>query len=226
MSPRYLSVAVARLVLAVGLLSATPARASVDIDFGAAVRIGDHSDIFFAVSSRYFDQDRAVVETWGRRCDNPDDLAVALFISNRSGRSLDWIFALRASGRSWWDIGVRVGIPVDAWFVPVARDPGPPYGKAYGYWKKHRRDPRAVVRLTDGDVRNLVAVRVIHEYYGAPVDVAMQWRASGRNLPALVSEEYHRRHGKSGSPPGQSGKGKPASPRYGPGHSKGHGKNL
>jgi hypothetical protein len=166
-----------------------------------------------------------VVETWGRRCEDPDDLAVALFIATRSGKSLDWVFSLRASGRSWWEIGVRVGIPVDAWFVPVQRDPGPPYGKAYGYWKKHQRDPRATIRLSDADARHLVAVRMIHEYYGAPVDVAMQWRASGRDLPSLVGDEYQRRHGKGGTPPGQSkgSKGQPHS--YGPGHGKGHDKN-
>jgi hypothetical protein len=28
-------------------------------------------------------------------------------------------------GSSWYDVGVRVGIPVEVWYVPVARDPGP-----------------------------------------------------------------------------------------------------
>ena len=95
-----------------------------------------------------------------------------------------------------------MGVPVGAWFVPVQGDPGPPYGKAYGHWKKHKRNPKAAVVLVDADIRNLVAVRVIHEYYGVPVKAAMEWRASGRDLRNLVSDEYHRRHGKGGSHPG------------------------
>jgi hypothetical protein len=174
--------------------------------------MGDDTDLYFAISSRYFGRDRAVVERWGARCTDPDHLAVSLFISKHSGKSLDTIFDLRRRGLSWWDISVRLGVPTDAWFVPVRRDPGPPYGKAYGYWKKHRRDS-SVVRLTDADAANLVAVRMLHEYYSVSVEVAMEWRSSGRPLYALVSDEYEKRHGKKSGPPGQSkakktGKGK------------------
>jgi hypothetical protein len=198
MSLRVLSrILLGTMVLAVPLVAVVPARAAIDVDFGAAVRIGDNADLYFAVSSRYFGQDRQVVENWGRRCDDPDDLAVALFIARRSGRSPDLIFTMRRQGLSWWQIGVRTGVPVDAWFVPVRRDPGPPYGHAYGHWKKHRRDSKTRFTLSDDEARNLVAVRMIHEYYGVPVDAAMQWRSDGRKIQNLVADEYHRRHGKA-----------------------------
>lgn len=181
-------------------LLAAPAGAGIDVDFGAAVSIGDDTDLYFAISSRYFDRDRPSVESWWTHCHHPDDLAVALFISKRSGRSPDFVFSLRKRGLSWWEISARVGLPAGVWFVPVTRDPGPPYGKAYGHWKKQKRNPEAVFTLTDGDIRNLVAVRMVHEYYGVPVEVAMEWRASGRDLRALVSAEYKERHGKAGAP--------------------------
>jgi hypothetical protein len=198
-----------RLFALVMLLALSPlgeAVAGLDVDFGASVRLGDDTDVFFAVSSRYFDRDRQVVESWGRRYQDPDDLAVALFLSKRSGRSPDFIFSLRRQGLGWWEIGVRVGVPVDAWFLPVTRDPGPPYGKAYGYWKKHRKNPKARIVLTDADVRNLVAVRMVHEYYGVPVEVAFERRASGGNVRVLLSAEYRHRHGKAGVPPGHAKK--------------------
>jgi hypothetical protein len=208
-----ISVSLGCLLLAA--VHGVPAYAGFDVDFGAAVRTGDDTDVYFAISSRYFGRDRAVVENWGARYDDPDHLAVALFISKHSGTSLDTIFRLRREGHSWWDVSVRVGVPVDVWFVPVRRDPGPPYGKAYGYWKKHRKGAGAV-RLTDADAANLVAVRMLHEYYSVPVEVAMEWRSSGRPLQALVSDEYEKRHGKRSVPPGQS-KSKKAK------KSKGHG---
>jgi hypothetical protein len=180
-------------------LGVVPVRSGLDIDFGAAVRMGEDRDLFFSVSARYFDRDRELVERWSRQARDPDDLAVALFISKHSGRSPDYLLTLHSSGFSWWDIGLRVGVPVDVWFVPVPHDPGPPYGKAYGYWNKHRHHRQPMLALSDSDLRNLVAVRVVHEYYGVPAETAMRWRASGRDVGVLVAEEYRKRHGHGGS---------------------------
>ncbi len=180
----------------VSLLAAPVAMAGVDIDFGMRVNAEDQTSLFFSISSRYYDRDDATVASFGARFGDPDDLAVALFVSRYSGRSLDDIWLLRRQGLSWWDVSARYRVPVDVWFVPVTRKPGPPYGKAYGHWKKHKRNERAVVVLADPDVRNLVAVRMIHDYYGVPVETAMAWRADGRKLHTLMAEEYCRRHTK------------------------------
>ena len=182
-------------LLVVTGLTVPAAQAVLDIDFGAAVRIGDDDDLFLSVSARYFDEDRRSIDRISVRYRDPDDLTVALFVARRSGRSADAIYHLRTEGLSWWDISVRLGMPVGVWFVPVQRDPGPPYGKAYGHWKHHKRNRHHRVVLTDVDVRNLVAVRMLHEYYGVSVDVAMEWRSSGRDLRTLVSAEYGKRHG-------------------------------
>jgi len=195
-------------LLVVAGLTAPAAQAGLDIDFGAAVRIGDDNDLFLSVSARYFDEDRRSIDRIALRYRDPDDLTVALFVARRSGKSADFIHRMRTDGLSWWDISVRLGMPVDVWFVPVRRDPGPPYGKAYGHWKNHKRNRRHAVVLTDVDVRNLVAVRMLHEYYGVSVDVAMEWRSSGRDLRTLVSAEYGKRHWhKQAAGPKSKGKG-------------------
>jgi hypothetical protein len=186
------------LVVTATLLCLTPsANSGIDVKFGAAVQLNDRTDLYVSISSRYFDRDRDTVRTWGARYRNPDDLAVALFISRHSGRSLAEIWAMRHQrGLTWWEISVRYRMPIDVWFVEVERDPGPPYGKAYGYWRKHRHNRRTRIVLADSDVRNLVAVRMIHEYYRVPIDTAMEWRAGGTNLRDLMSDRYERRHGK------------------------------
>ena len=196
-------------LLGVTLMAAPAAHAGLDIDFGAAVRIGDDDDLFLSVSARYFDEDRRAIDRIAVRYHDPDDLTVALFVARRSGKSADVVYRYRSQGLSWWDISVRLGMPVDVWFVPVRHDPGPPYGKAYGHWKHHRRDRNHVMVLTDVDVRNLVAVRMLHEYYGVSVNVAMDWRASGRDVRVLVADEYGKRHGHKHSAGGNgNGKGK------------------
>jgi hypothetical protein len=195
-------VAATLCLLGAALLPA--ARAGVDVDLGASVPLGDNGRLFFHISSNYFDFEPAVVEHWGVRYTNPDDLAVSLFIARQSGRSPDVVFALRRQGLSWWDVGLRVGVPTDAWFVPVERDPGPPYGNAYGHWKKHRENPKYMLVLRDADVRNLVAVRMAHEYYRVPMDEAMRWRSSSRNVRELMVHEYEGRHS---GPHAENGRG-------------------
>ena len=70
--------------------------------------------------------------------------------------------------------------------------------------------------LSDLDARNLVAVRMVHEYYGVSVETAMQWRSSGSDLRVLMTNEYQKRHGK--------GHAKSHGKRHGKRHGKGHGK--
>lgn len=189
-------------ILAVWGLLATamapmPVWAGIDIAFGTTVQIDDDTDIYLAISTRYFDRAGGDIHRWNRQCDNPDDLAVALFISRHSGEDPDAVFAMHKSGLAWWEVSVRLGVKPEVWFVPVKRDPGPPYGKAYGHWHKHGRRQPGEMRLTDEDLRNLVAVRLLHDYYGVSVEVAMEWRSSGRGLREITAGEYRKRHGKS-----------------------------
>jgi hypothetical protein len=187
----------------------TPGFGGLDIDLsvGAHVAVDDDTDLYFAINSRYFDRDQARVADLGRRYRNPDDLAVLLFLARHSRRDAGDIAVLRSKGLTWWEIGVRIGVPADVFFVRVARDPGPPYGKAYGHWKKHARKSSAYA-LTDVEVRDLVAVRMIHEYYGVPVEVAMSRRAAGGDLRVLMTAEYRERHGKGRYKAKGHGKGK------------------
>jgi hypothetical protein len=194
------------------LACAQPAQAGLDVALGAHVQVGDDTDLFLNISSRYFNRDSRVVTDMDRRYSNPDDLSVALFLTNRTRRDPAEIWRLRERGQTWWEIGLRFGVPADAWFVPVRRQPGPPYGKAYGHWKNGKN---STYRMTDADARNLVAVRMIHEYYGVPVDVAMDWRASGQSVRTLMTREYRQRHGKVASHKGPGKSGKPG---------KGHGR--
>ncbi len=182
-------------IAAVVALTAPPIAAGVDISFGAKVPIGDEGELFVAISSNYFDRDRDVVRRVAVRYQDPDDLAVALFIGKHSGRSAEEIWQLRREGLTWWEISAHLRLSHDIWFVPVRRAPGPPYGKAYGYWKKNRNRQQHAFELSDVDARNLVAVRVISDYYGVSAEVAMQKRASG-NLRHVLAHEYRNRHGK------------------------------
>ncbi len=188
---------VSLLVVLALFASAGAAPAGVDVDFGAAAPLGDDGGLFVSISSRYFDREPRVIEDWGRRYyPDPDDLAVALYLSRHCNKGPEYAFNLRREGLGWFEISNRCQVPADIYFVSLARDPGPPYGKAYGHWKKHRQDGRHVMVLSDDDMRHLVGARMIHEYYGVSIETAMQWRASGRDIRAVMADRYRERHGK------------------------------
>lgn len=202
----------ATLATILAISSVTTAYAGLDVSFGTTVQVGDDAEVYLAVSSRYFDQNDRNIRKWNGQCKNSDDLAVALFLSRHGHQSPDYVFRMRSQGLSWWEIGLQLGVPTETWFVPVKRDPGPPYGNAYGHWKKHGRKSPGKMNLSDSDTRNLVAVRMLHEYYGVSVEVAMDWRSSGRNLKDITAGEYRNRHGKgtkvAARSHGNEGKGK------------------
>lgn len=192
----------ATLVLGALVACGVAAQAGVDVNFGANIHAGDDAHLFVSITSRYFDREPRDVERWQERCyPDPDDLAVALFLGGNGDMDPDAIFALRKQGLGWFEISQRCHVPVVAFFPAVARDPGPPYGKAYGHWRKYRRDKRHVMKLSDDEIRHLVGARVIHEYYGVPLETAMKWRASGRDVRSVMVREYRSRHG------GREGKG-------------------
>src|SRR5262249_14938350 len=108
------------------------------------------------------------------------DLPVVLFLAQRCGRPPAEIVDLRASGVSWSVIFGRVGVTHEALFQGLDRDPGPPYGNAWGHWK---RSP-ATVRLSDDEVSGLVQLQIGAHVAGmTPYDMA---RARGRGTPVAV----------------------------------------
>jgi hypothetical protein len=155
------------------------------------------------------------------------DLPVALFLSKQSGQSLEVIVNMRVRGLPWIDVFQRVHVPPDVVFVGIDRDPGPPYGKAWGYWKKHGRG----ARLSDGDISGLVGCQMGHRLVGmSPYELARA-RGQGRTIVMTVAEKGGR-HGKGGhgsakshgSVNGNGGGNGNAGHASGPSHGNGNGR--
>lgn len=191
---RLTRISTVSLVVLLFAVAAPASRAGVDVSFGVNAPVGKDGNLFFSISSEHFNRQPQMVSEWGRRYTNPDDLAVFLQICAYSRQSPDLVFNYRRQGLSWYDVGVRVGLPVDVWYVPVSFEPDGPYAKPYKHYKKHKHDRHHAVRLTDRQVRDLVAVRMAHEYYGVAPEVAMDWRRGGSNVEVIMTREYRNRH--------------------------------
>ena len=223
LSPRLIGI----LLLVSVSLSAAPARASASFEFlWSSSNVTNDDQFFLHLAVGNFGYPRTVIEPCLPRLRYvEEDLPVVLFLARESGRPVEFIVDLRSGGLSWAVIFDRVAVPYDVLFVGIDQDPGPPYGKAWGYWRKHPRR----LRLSDGDVRGLVQVQVGHQVIGAPAFELARARGHGKSIAVVVADRKGRPHKSEGGSvargagkSGEKGHGKGAS--HGKGGKSGKGK--
>ena len=113
--------------------------------------------------------------------------------------------------RDWFRVMVHFGIDPTVLFLPVPStyNVGPPYGNAYGYWRKHAANPGYRIVLSSNDVVNLANLNIIHRYCNTPVVDIMNYRAKNRSFHWIAGTEYKKQgkgHYKTGTG-NSSGKG-------------------
>jgi hypothetical protein len=139
-----------------------------------------------AVANYYHVPEREVLVIRERRIAD-DELPVVLFVAQRAHVAPARVIALRESGRSWWDISVHFGLGPEIYYVPVTVVSGPPYGRAYGHYKKDRKHWNTIV-LSDDDVVNLVELRFLSEYYGIAPERVIESRERHRDFVTVHSD--------------------------------------
>lgn len=191
---------VTSLIVLASISTARPGAAQTAVSVNA--RIGD---FHVAVANHYHVPEREVIVLRDRRISD-DELPVVLFIAREARVPVSRVLALRHRGRSWWDISVTFGLRPDVYYVPVLVDPGPPYGRAHGHYKKPRREWDRIV-LSDADLMHLVHVRFLSEHYGVRPDDVLQARGRHRTLVAAYSDIGQQRSGKGDRKESGSGRG-------------------
>jgi hypothetical protein len=157
--------------------------ASAETAVNVSAQIGN---FHVAVANYYHVPEREVVVVHERHIPD-DDLPVVFFIAREAHVPTTRIIEMREHGRSWWDISVHYGLRPDVYYVPVAYDPGPPYGHAYGLYKKPRSEWHRIV-LSDSDVVNLVQLRFLSEHYAIPAEKVMEARGRNPHVVAMYSD--------------------------------------
>jgi hypothetical protein len=170
------------------------------VEFGA--RIDDGLEGFYLAVGDYFQvPEKEVIVV--REARIPDDeIPVVFFLAAMANTSPDVIIDLRLGGRSWFDITLRFGLRPDIYYVPVMIVVnGPPYGRAYGYYRKRPRDQWNRIVLSDADIVNLVNLRFLSEFHGLPPEEVIRMRSRGVAFPLIDDdiryEKEHRDKGKS-----------------------------
>jgi hypothetical protein len=212
----------ARLGFVIILLAAaaTPAAAATSFDFLFSMdRVHNDNQYFLNLAVSNFGYQRPALEPLLPRVRYVEaDLPVLFFLQHSSGWPLPALVDLRAQGASWSVIFTRVGVPLDVLFVGIPDDPGPPYGNAWGYWRKNPRG----ARLRDRDVCDLVQVQLASRWIGAPAYEVVRGYPRGVTAPIFVADRKGRPYDAVQAKQSGGKKGGGHGPRKGHGKPKSH----
>ncbi|MDA8168351.1 MAG: hypothetical protein M0Z59_01460 [Nitrospiraceae bacterium] len=160
-------------------------------DIGISLHNGNITGFYYSVGNYYRVPDREVVVV--RRGIPDDELPVVFFLARRAHVAPEVIIRLRQDGYSWWDITRRYRIDPRVYYVPVRMERiGPPYGRAYGYFRHRHWDRRW--RLDDREIVDLVNLRFASDYYHIPPERIIERRCRGERF-AAIHHDYDRDRG-------------------------------
>ncbi len=172
---RYGKSSMAALALAAWL---TAGQSLADVSFGLSVGDEGVRSFYLAIGEHYEVSEKQIVLVQEKRIPD-EDMPVVFFLARRAEVAPDIIVKLRLGGKSWMDICLHFGLSAEVFYVPVKHDPGPPYGKAYGHFKKRKRAQWAEIRLTDAEIVDFVNLKFVSEHYGFSADEVMKMRGTG-----------------------------------------------
>ena len=184
-------------MLAAALL-ASPAAAGVGVSVDVLWSPNPDNDLHVGLhaSNMAYPLPRERVTPIFQEMDNPyDDYPVLAFVAYTSHVDIRTVWGYRRQGHAWFDVMVHFGVRPSALFVSLPSPPGPPYGKAYGYWKKHRNGLPARY-VPDADMRFWVGLRSVSRYTGSPVDAVFEWHKAGNRPERYAGNHYRAKHGK------------------------------
>ena len=166
---------------------------------------GDGLRSFYFAVGNYYQFPEHQVDLVRDRALPPDEVPVAFLVAQRAGVSPIVVVDLRRRGMTWSDIALHFHFRPDIYYF---RD-GPPYGKAYGYWKSH--PPR------DVEVIDAVNIHFLSEYHHVAPDLIRTERSRRGNY-AVLARDFEAKSHKGDD----RGKHEEDTLGNGHGHGKGH----
>jgi hypothetical protein len=192
------------------LFSGGSARSAVSFDVAVGMNVNEDTRIFLNVTNQVWHPPATFIQ----ECRYPeDDFPVVSFLAYQSHRDPSFILHLRSEGYPWSEIFYRLRVDPGVLFIGIDHDPGPPYGKAWGYWRKNGGPGRHErMRFSDRDVVGLVKVQTVSRHFGASPYSVMEGQRRGERVEYYTANRWRERHGRQ-----------TWSEEHGPGRGQGHG---
>ncbi len=170
--------------LIITLFLTIPLTSSADTQWNVGVSGGDNGieDFYISVGNYYDVPEKEVVVIHDRGI-HEEELPVVFFLAQSAHVSPRVIVDLRLKGMSWMDITLHYGLAPKIYYVPVKH--GPPYGNAYGHYKKHPKGDWGRNDLRDRDIVNQVNLKFMSEHYQCAPDQVMKYRSEGKSFTSM-----------------------------------------
>jgi hypothetical protein len=169
------------------LLLAGTAGVAAALDAAGAMDGTIHS--FYAALRAYYRVPETEIAGMRNSGISYEELPVVFFIAERARAEMQRVIELRLTNRTWTEIAFRFGLTPDIFYVPLAAIPtSSPYSRPYGRYNSRPKREWKTVRLTDGDVVNLVNLKFISQSSGIPPEQVIRMRSEGKTFPEINEE--------------------------------------
>jgi hypothetical protein len=170
------------VILCLPLLLAVTAKAQVS----AGISISDDgpNSFYLAIGQTYGIPQQEVVVIHERRVPD-DEIPVVFFIANRAHVRPEIVVERRLAGDSWMDITLFYHLDPAIFYLEYDGDPGPEYGRVYGYWR-HPRNEWGRLRFEDDDIVKMVNLRFVSNHYHMRPEEVMRLRGEHGNFVKVV----------------------------------------
>jgi hypothetical protein len=168
---------------------------AADVSFGLSADQDGLKSFYLSVGEHYNAPEAEIMVV--RKHNIPDDeMSVVFFISRHGDVDAGLVVKLRSEGKSWFEISAHFGLSPEVYYVHFDKDPGPPYGKAWGYYKNKKRKDWHKIHLSDADVVNFVNIKFMSERYGYTPDEIVKMRDKKQGFVSLNGKVKKHKHDK------------------------------
>lgn len=158
-------------------------------EFNVGLSIDDEGvrDFHLVIGNHFTVPEKNVYQV--RQRSIPDEeLAVVFYFASHSGVRPADIVDFRLKGKSWMEISTLIGLNPDIFYVQFQKDPGPPYGKAYGYYKKHEKKQWRKIQLSDSEIADIVNLKVLSAHYQCSPEEIVSMKKEKKSFISINAE--------------------------------------
>lgn len=148
---------------------------------------GEPMTLFLA---RHYNFDPVTVVSVGQIMQNyDDDTSVALFLSKLSGADPIEMLKMRVQGKSWLKVMDKFAIAPSVLFFDLGtKDLPGRYSYAFRQYEKFKKDSCFKMQLYDGNVRDLVQLRLLKEGLGKKPEEVMKKTSEGVTFTEIIMD--------------------------------------
>ena len=154
------------------------------VDIGLTIDKEGIREFHLAIGEHYKAQENEI-EVCRKKNIHDNELPVVYFLARKAGVNVSAIIKMRIGGKSWMEITSQLGLTAGVFYVPLSKPAGPPYGNAYGHYRKHKKNDWSKIKFTDVEIVDFVNLRFLSEHFEYSPDEIVRLRGEGKDFISI-----------------------------------------